>query len=68
MNGKRKSIPAFVALFALLLLVFPYAASADGEKPRATREPLVTQEPAPLPEMPERDAEGFLPEEGEFIY
>ena len=68
MNGKRKSIPALVALFALLLLVFPYAASADGEKPRATREPLVTQEPAPLPEMPERDAEGFLPEEGEFIY
>jgi hypothetical protein len=68
MNGKRKSIPAFVALFTLLLLVFPYAASADGEKPRATREPLVTQEPAPLPEMPERDAEGFLPEDGEFVY
>ena len=68
MNGKRKNIPIVAALFLLAaFLIFP-AAFADGEKPRTTREPLVTREPAPLPEMPERDAEGFLPEEGEFIY
>ena len=68
MNGKRKNIPFVAALFLLAaFLIFP-AAFADGEKPRTTREPLVTREPAPLPEMPERDAEGFLPEEGEFIY
>jgi len=68
MNGKRKGIPAVAVFFALLFLVFSLAALADGEKPRTTREPLVTREPAPLPEMPERDAEGFLPEEGEFVY
>ena len=68
MNGKRKNIPIVAALFLLAaFLIFP-AVFADGEKPRTTREPLVTREPAPLPEMPERDAEGFLPEEGEFIY
>ena len=68
MNGKRKGIPAVAVFFALLFLVFSLAALADGEKPRTTREPLVTREPAPLPEMPKRDAEGFLPEEGEFVY
>ena len=54
------------ALFAALVFCLPSAFAE--EKPRTTREPLVTREPAPLPEMPERDAEGFLPEDGEFIY
>ena len=56
------------ALFAVCLLFLPSAAPADSAAPHVTREPLVTQEPAPLPETPERDGEGFLAEEGEFIY
>ena len=50
------------ALFAALVFCLPSAFAE--EKPRITREPLVTREPAPLPEMPERDAEGFLPDGG----
>ena len=56
------------ALFAACLLALPLPARGAGEKPRVTREPLVTQEPAAEPEMPERDGEGFLAAEGEFIY
>ena len=66
----RTRIRRAAALFAALLLVFPQffsAAQADGQKPRTTRPPLVTEPPAAEPETPERDAEGFLAE-GEFIH
>ena len=56
------------ALFAACLLALPLPGRGDDEKPRVTREPLVTQEPAPLPDTPARDAEGVLQEEGEFIH
>ena len=56
------------AFFAVCLPLLFSTASADEATPHVTREPLVTQEPAPLPEMPERDAEGFLAGEGEFVY
>ena len=56
------------ALFAVCLLALPLPVRGDDEKPRVTREPLVTQEPVPEPEMPERDRDGFLAAEGEFIH
>ena len=56
------------ALFAACLLALPLPVRGDDEKPRVTREPLVTQEPVPEPEMPERDRDGFLAAEGEFIH
>ena len=52
----------------LLAAAFCISAGADSAKPHTTREPLVTREPAPLPDLPARDAEGFLQEEGEFIH
>ena len=55
-------------LFFMLLALFPFAAPADQEQVHTTRQPLVTREPAPYPEMPVRDEEGFLAEEGEFVY
>ena len=57
------------ALFVLLAALFSaVCAGAEDIKPHATREPLVTREPAPLPETPPRDGEGFLAEDGEFIH
>ena len=65
-NAARRLIAGTALLFlAAVLCAFAYA---EGAKPHTTREPLVTQEPAPVPETPERDAEGFLADEGEFIY
>ena len=54
------------ALLALLALL-PFSAPAET-KPYATRQPLVTREPVPDPEMPARDEEGFLAEGTEFFY
>ena len=62
----RKAAALFAALFLLLPQSF-CAVQADGQKPRTTRPPLVTEPPADEPETPERDAEGFLAE-GEFIH
>ena len=59
---------AFGTMLFFMAAVFFTSAGADSAKPRTTREPLVTQEPAPLPDTPARDAEGFLREEGEFIH
>ena len=68
-RGFRARARRAAALFALLAAVcLLTGAGADNPKPHNTREPLVTQEPPPMPETPERDAEGFLAEEGEFIY
>ena len=60
----RPAVQAAVLMAVLTLLFFP----AGTEQAHPTRQPLVTQEPVPGPEMPERDAEGFLAEDGEFIY
>ena len=51
-----------------LTAAFCISAASESAKPHTTREPLVTQEPAPLPDTPARDAEGFLQEDGEFIH
>ena len=69
-TGKDDSarIRKAAALFAACLLALPLPVRGDDEKPRVTREPLVTQEPVPEPEMPERDRDGFLAAEGEFIH
>ena len=65
-NAARRLIAGTALLFlAAALCAF---ANAEGANPHTTREPLVTQEPAPIPETPERDAEGFLADDGEFIY
>ena len=56
------------ALFALLVFIVPLHAGADEKKPRTTRPPLVTEPPVSEPETPERDAEGFLVSDGEFIW
>lgn len=56
------------ALFLLLLIGPAAGAGAENPKPHNTREPLVTEAPPPMPAIPERDAEGFLAEDGEFIY
>ena len=56
------------ALFALLVFTVPMHAGADEKKPRTTRPPLVTEPPVSEPETPERDAEGFLVSDGEFIW
>ena len=63
-------LPGLITRFVLIFLAAVLCASAcaEGAKPHETREPLVTREPAPMPDMPERDAEGFLAEEGEFIH
>ena len=63
-------LPGLITRFVLIFLaaVLCTSACAEGAKPHETREPLVTREPAPMPDMPERDAEGFLAEEGEFIH
>ena len=37
-------------------------------KPWPTLKPLAAPEPTPVPDWPERDAEGFLKDEGEYIY
>ena len=65
----RARIQRAAALFVLLtaVLTMPFS-GADDPKPHATREPLVTREPAPMPDTPERDDEGFLAEDGEFIH
>lgn len=68
----RKNMKAWIrraaALFSLLVLLMPLYAGADENKPQATRPPLVTEPPVSEPETPERDAEGFLVSEGEFIW
>ena len=63
-------LPGLITGIALVFVAAVLCASAcaEGAKPHETREPLVTREPVPLPDMPERDAEGFLAEEGEFIH
>ena len=70
--GGRKKMKARIrraaALFSLLVLLIPLYAGADENKPRTTRPPLVTEPPVSEPETPERDAEGFLVSEGEFIW
>ena len=71
-SGRKDRHGARIRRVALLFVLFwgfipLFGAAADGEKPRTTREPLVTREPAPMPETPERDDGGFLAE-GEFIH
>ena len=70
MKGFAARLRTAAALFAALALALPAAAEEKPTPtPHPTRPPLVTEEPAPDPEMPERDEEGFLAEEdGEFIY
>ena len=53
------------AMLAAVLLLFSFGAWAE---PHTTRPPLVTKEPVAEPETPARDAEGFLEEDGEFIW
>ena len=43
----------FGTVLLILAAAFCIFAAADSTKPHATREPLVTQEPAPLPDMPD---------------
>ena len=57
---------ALVTLLSMILL--SVSAGAENEKPRTTREPLVTQAPVQWPETPARDAEGFLAEGAEFVH
>ena len=67
--GSRARVRRAAALFTLLsVILFSASAGAENEKPRTTREPLVTQAPVPWPETPVRDAEGFLAEDGEFVH
>ena len=37
-------------------------------RPRPTMKPLATPAPTPVPDWPERDPEGFLEDEGEYVY
>ena len=39
-----------------------------AKKPHPTLPPLATPAPTPVPDWPERDAEGFLAREGEYFY
>ena len=59
-------------ILSVLTAVFALASAAAGAEstpaPHPTRPPLVTEVPAGDPEMPERDGEGFLTGDGEFIY
>ena len=64
-TDRRRAIRRAAALAAALIL-FPFAAPA--EKPHATRPPLTTKEPVSEPETPVRDAQGFLAEDGEFVW
>ena len=65
--GKRIRRAAALAA-ALLLAAAPFCAAGAEDKPRATRPPLVTEPPVSEPDTPERDPEGFLAAEGEFIH
>ena len=38
------------------------------KKPRPTMKPLATPAPTPVPDWPERDADGFLAGDGEYFY
>ncbi len=68
-SADRVRIRRTAALFILLTALFPvFRTVAENAGPHATREPLVTREPAPAPETPARDAEGFLEDGGEFIH
>ena len=62
-SGSRR-IRVFVALLAILAL-FPLNVPAETHP---TRPPLVTKAPVSEPETPERDAEGFLTEDTEFVW
>jgi len=53
------------AALAAVLAFLPLGAAAE---PHPTLKPMVTAEPAKEPETPARDAEGFLEEDGEFIW
>ena len=76
MNGlnrkeKKARIRRAAALFALLVFAISpvrVPARADASKPHTTRPPLVTEPPVSEPETPERDGEGFLVSDGEFVW
>ena len=43
-------------------------AESAVKKPRPTMKPLATPAPTPVPDWPERDADGFLAGDGEYFY
>ena len=67
-NNRTARLRTAAALFSVLLLFLSAAGAETTPAPHPTRPPLVTEVPVPDPEMPERDEEGFLKDEGEFIY
>ncbi len=69
----REKTKARIRRAAALLIIMAAAGAAvcteaESTGPHATREPLVTREPVPIPETPRRDAEGFLAEGEEFVH
>ena len=70
-KGKKARIRRAAALFALLVFALSpvrVPARADASRPHTTRPPLVTEPPVSEPETPERDGEGFLVSDGEFVW
>lgn len=67
-HNRTARLRTAAALFSVFLFFLSAARAETTPAPHPTRPPLVTEVPVPDPEMPERDEEGFLKDEGEFIH